>query len=49
MKRCTAKTNITFRLSHVEYITRNPVASMTTEEFSRYVERIKTEEKNLSR
>ena len=38
MKRDIAKTNITFRRSHVEDITRNSVASMTPEEFSRYVD-----------
>ena len=47
MKRGIVKTNTTFRLSYLEDITRNAVASMTAEEFSRYVERVKTVQEKL--
>ena len=47
MKRGTAKTNTTFRLSHLEDITRNAIASMTPEEFSKYVEHVKTKEEKF--
>ena len=47
MERRIAKTNTAFRLSHVEDVTRNAEASMTPEEFARYVEYVKTEEEKF--
>ena len=44
-KRDIAKTDTTFRLPYVQDITRNAASSMKAEEFSRYVEHVKTEEK----
>ena len=47
MKRGIAKANTTFRQSLVEDITRSAVASITSEEFSRYVEHGKPEEEKF--
>ena len=47
IERGIAKTNTTFRLSHVEGITINTDALMTAEGFSRYVEHVKTQEEKF--